>query len=313
MNSVAAAGFDTVRIPITWMGHIGPAPDYLIEAAWLKRVAEIVGYAHTAGLRVIINIHHDGHTESGGKNTGWLAINKAVASKYYKQQITAELKALWTQIALHFINYGDYLIFESMNEIHDGGWGWGNNQSAQYPILNEWNQAFVDVVRKTGGNNVKRFLLIPGYCTVPKLTIENMVLPQDPENTGSNKFIVSVHYYDPSDYAINGNGSWSANTGTAAVQNIFNQLKNKFINAHIPVIIGEYGAVYQSGGESARLEYMSTVTRIAHEKGLVPIYWDNGNNDTTGDGEKFGLFNRANGAQVAHAVAVIETMMEAVE
>ncbi len=59
-QAVKAAGFSSVRIPITWMGHIGSAPDYKIEEKYMNRVAEVVGYAKEVGLKAIINIHHDG-------------------------------------------------------------------------------------------------------------------------------------------------------------------------------------------------------------------------------------------------------------
>lgn len=38
-DSLSAAGFTSVRIPVTWMGHFGPAPDYRIEPDYLERVA----------------------------------------------------------------------------------------------------------------------------------------------------------------------------------------------------------------------------------------------------------------------------------
>ena len=47
-NGVAKAGYKSVRIPVTWMGHIGPAPTYTIEKAWMDRVAELVEMAHKA-------------------------------------------------------------------------------------------------------------------------------------------------------------------------------------------------------------------------------------------------------------------------
>ncbi|MET0413589.1 MAG: cellulase family glycosylhydrolase, partial [Polyangiaceae bacterium] len=35
LRSVAKAGFGLVRIPVTWSLHTGPAPDFVIEPAWL--------------------------------------------------------------------------------------------------------------------------------------------------------------------------------------------------------------------------------------------------------------------------------------
>ena len=71
-DKLAAAGITTVRIPVTWMGHIGDAPGYEIEKAWMDRVAEVVGYAENAGLNAIVNIHHD-----GADSEYWLSIKDA--------------------------------------------------------------------------------------------------------------------------------------------------------------------------------------------------------------------------------------------
>ena len=75
-DKLAAAGITTVRIPVTWMGHIGAAPGYEIEKAWLDRVAEVVGYAENAGLNAIVNIHHD-----GADSSYWLNIKEAAKSE----------------------------------------------------------------------------------------------------------------------------------------------------------------------------------------------------------------------------------------
>ena len=58
-DQIKSAGFTCVRIPVTWLGKIGPAPTYTIDSAWMERVKEVVEYAHSAGLQAIINTHHD--------------------------------------------------------------------------------------------------------------------------------------------------------------------------------------------------------------------------------------------------------------
>jgi endoglucanase len=311
-NGLKQAGYNVVRIPITWMGHIGEAPDYHIEPDFLKRVAEVVGYAHQADLKVIINIHHDGHTENDG-SSGWLSINKARASEEGKQQVTAQFERVWVQIAKYFKNYGDYLIFEDMNEIHDGKWGWGTEaeQRPQYEIVNQWNQVFVNAVRGTGGNNLSRYLVVPGYCTVPKHTVADYFkLPEDEVNQ-VNKLIVSFHYYDPYEFGITGaRNEWGTAADKNKVNNDFQPFANKFIARGIPVIIGESGAVRHPGYEQIRLDYLAYVYGKAHEMGLTPIYWDNG--AFSGSGENFGLINRHTGQPNSdEARTVIETMVNA--
>jgi endoglucanase len=67
-------------------------------------------------------------------------------------------------------------------------------------------------------------------------------------------------------------------------------LKATYVDKGIPVILGEYGAVNQTGYETYRRYYMEYVTKAAHDRLIVPIFWDNGSH---GSGkESFGLINR---------------------
>jgi aryl-phospho-beta-D-glucosidase BglC (GH1 family) len=315
LNGVKKAGFDVVRIPITWTTKIGAAPDYTINGAYLERVAEVAGYAKNAGLVAIINMHHDG--SSNGTSDSWLSIRKALADENDYAEITAKYKSVWQQIAARFKDHGDYLIFEAFNELHDGGWFWEtrNVPKEQYDVINEWNQVFTDTVRGAGGNNAKRFLVIPGYCTGPEaLLSNNFDLPVD---TATGKQIVSFHYYRPDGFALNGNSAtWGSTSEKTAISTLFGRIKEVFIDYEIPVIIGETGPVKNKAdtdaARQARIDYASYMFGNAAANGLVPIYWDNGNFGTSG--EVFGLINRTTGQpQNAECAAVIEAMIEAVK
>jgi endoglucanase len=321
MDGIKKAGFDLVRIPVTWMGYIGSAPDYHIDEQYLARVAEVAQMAHKAKLKAIINLHHDGSTEGNGKDNGWLSINKARASKEGYDEVTQKFVRVWKQIAVYFKNYGDWLIFESMNEIHDGKWGWGSDtaQSAQYEIVNDWNRFFTEIVRNTGANNASRYVVLPGYCTVAKHTLASYFwLPPD---SAPDRQIVTFHYYDPYEFGIaSTRWEWGSDTDKNKVANDFAPFKSKYIDNKIPVIIGEAGAVKQSYADKEkedkarrnRLDYLSWVFRKAKENGLVPIYWDNG--ATSGNGEKFGLFTRSTGQPNSdESKACIEAMIKAVK
>ena len=106
-DNLKAKGFSTVRIPVTWMGHIGDAPDYMIESSWLDRVAEIAGYAKLAGLNAIVNIHHDDSPESG-----WLRVRDAARDEAFKTEMLARYKAVWEQIAenWHFNTLSEFIM-----------------------------------------------------------------------------------------------------------------------------------------------------------------------------------------------------------
>jgi endoglucanase len=296
-NGVKKAGFDIVRIPVTWIGNFGPAPDYHIRERYLARVAEVACYARNAGLKVIINIHHDGATERRGgqiKDQGWLSINKANRNKAGMEEVTAQFTRMWTQIAKYFKNYGDWLLFEPFNEIHDGYWGSGGMLAFQHLIIDQWNQAFVDTVRGTGGNNQSRFLIVPAYCTTPQHTAAYYFnLPKDNTNE-KNKLVVTFHYYDPSQFAIEAaTHTWGSPEQRRKTIDDMKPVADRFIPQQIPVVMGEYGAVRQPGYEDVRLDYLSYVFTTARDLGIIPIYWDNGNYE--GRGERFGLLNRRTG------------------
>ncbi len=58
-----------------------------------------------------------------------------------------------------------------MNEEFDGQYG--NPTQPCYSNINAYNQIFVDTVRKTGGTNASRWLLVPGWNTNIEYTAGN--------------------------------------------------------------------------------------------------------------------------------------------
>lgn len=304
-TSLKANGINTVRIPVTWLGQFGGAPDYKINEEWLDRIYEVVGYAEKAGQKAIINIHHDGAADNVDKGPNyWLNIVKATNDPAENETIKAILTALWTQISEKFKDKGDFLIFECMNEIHDGGWGWGNNRTdggKQYATMNEWLQTVVDAVRATGGNNATRWIGIPGYDTNADITIESLVLPNDP----ANKLLVAVHNYDPYEYTLtNKYTQWGhtavsskkcTNGKEADIKSVLNKLKTNYVDKGIPVYLGEMGCVRRDNAldEVFRRYYLEYFCRAAREYGIAPIIWDNGAKGT--GNENSGMFDRSTG------------------
>ena len=343
MNGVKAAGFGIIRIPVTWTRYIGPAPDYVIQPARLARVAEAANMANKAGLKAIINVHHDGSSRINNStgvlsDGGWISIRRASESETDRTAITDQIEHVWGQIAEYFKDLDDWLIFESFNEIHDGGWGWSDAfkieaaAKAQFNVLNGWNQRFVDLVRESGGKNANRFLVIPSYVTNPECTYPGGRIPDHPvQNIGDNfklptdsvsdRLIVTFHYYRPESVGINGTKqNWGTEVDRKIIDRDFSPFKPHYIDKGIPVIIGECGAVRQlypdnpakqGQANDSRIQYMYEVFATAKKYGLIPIYWDNGS--FTGSGEKFGLFNRTTGEPYnAELGIIIQTMIGAV-
>lgn len=309
LKKVRSAGFRLVRIPVTWTKRMGPGPNYAIEKSWMERVREVARDARTAGLYAIINVHHDG--ADGFEGVEWLTLND-VEGKTTDQNnalVTARFVALWEQIAASFSDFGEELLFESMNEIHDG---YGPPDPRHMEFINELNQTFVRLVRASGGNNEERHLVVPGYNTNIEHTVTGFRAPED---STKNRLILSVHFYDPYLFALQAKvHTWGADSPGRDdfgqedhVDSQFDKIKTTFIDKGLPVLLGEYGATYQAGYEDYRRYYMEYVTRAAATRGIVPVYWDNGGKGS--GAENFGLFDRNNGA-VLHP-KMLDAMMRA--
>ena len=189
-DNLKKAGASTVRIGVTW-GNYQSGDNWTIEAAYMDEVRQNVEMAEKAGLNAILNLHHDEY---------WLTIKEAAGNNIVNDAVKTRIQKTWQQIAEAFKDKGDFLFFETFNEIQDGQWGWGANRTdggKQYNTLNEWNQTAVDAIRATGGNNATRWIGVPGYASGPTFVLENAFkLPNDP----ANHIMVSVHFYDPSSF-----------------------------------------------------------------------------------------------------------------
>ena len=248
--AMKAAGFDTLRIPVAWMTNATAMPfemrDYTVSERYLARVREIVDYARDAGMYVILNDHWDG---------GWWGMfgsedpdTAAFALEAYR--------GMWRQIAEYFRDYSDYLIFEGANEELGGGFDANSpcycqdsvdsylSDDERYALTNRINQAFVDTVRETGGNNALRFLLVAGYNTNIGQTLDDRY--HMPVDTVENRLMVSVHYYDPWSYCGASDAAGATPWGKAAdYEGMYEPLRGMraFVDRGYGLVIGEYGAL----------------------------------------------------------------------
>jgi len=303
-QKLAAAGVSTVRIPVTWGPWEGAAPTYTIESEYLELVAQNVFWARDAGMNVILNTHHDEY---------WLDIYNASINAISNAAIEERIKATWKQIAEYFRNEGEYLIFESFNEIQDGGWGYGKNTTdggRQYATLNRWNQLVVNTIRATGGGNSTRWIAVPGYAANPILTINHLVIPSD----AAGRIIVAAHCYDPFDFTLAEKlaPTWGTIAEKNAITNVMNQLKGKYIDRNVPCYLGEFGCSrHETDEENAyRAYYLEYFCRAAHFAGLSVCLWDN--NRPGGGSEHHAYISHNDGSWMENSEDLVKKMIKAI-
>lgn len=257
------AGFNAVRIPITW-GYDGRTmiePPYTIDSSFMARVDSVVTWALDNGLFVIINAHH----EMWLKDT--LAIT-APADTAYADSAIARFDSIWSQISTHFKNKSDSLIFEILNE----------PDPAPEAAVNQLNARVLKIIRRT---NPTRLVSYSGYMWS---NVAQMITAQIPDS--SDKYLIAYyHSYDPWPFGLNG--------GTTSNANILSTIRSEMSQATawskrtgIPVILGEYGFI-NTCAYNPRMYAYATVVDQAEQQGVAPFAWD--------DGGSFTIFNRKTG------------------
>lgn len=262
-TSLKKNGVNAVRIPVTWRDHMDSNGN--IDREWMDRVQQVVDYAYSQGMYVIINVHHDG---GGDPKFGAWIIEE---SQNDYNTFMKKYKNVWKQIAERFKNYSDYLIFESMNEV---GFDtlYNKNKADAYNLINKINQDFVDIIRATGGNNAKRHLLIAGYYTDIERTCDSLYKMPDDK---AERCILSVHYYTPWDFCTcDIKHTWGTNSEVRQMETLIGKMKKNFVDKGIPVIIGEYAA---SGSDlSSCIFFIEKLNKLCSDYGIATFIWDNG-------------------------------------
>jgi endoglucanase len=247
---IKIAGFDAVRIPIRWSAHTASAAPYTIDPAFFERVDWAVDQALSRDLVTVINVHH---------------YEEIMQNPVEHEE---RLLALWEQIADHYKEYPDDLLFEVLNE--------------PTSALNAraWNQLLVkamDTIRQT--NPYRNIVVGPAnWNSIDALG--GLELPAEDRH-----IIVTVHYYGPFDFThqgaewVSGSDAWLGTTwqGTSAEERAVTRDLDRAASwakaNNRPIYLGEFGA-YSRADMDSRALWTAFVARQAEERGMSWAYWE---------------------------------------
>jgi endoglucanase len=249
-DQIKKAGFNSVRIPIRWATHTGPAPDFTIDPTYFSRVDWAIDQALSRGLVTVINVHHD--------------------DDLYKEpeKHQARLEATWRRIASRYKGRPDQLIFELLNEpnasLTDEKW------QALFPKL-------LAIVRES--NPTRMVIIGPGHWN----NVDSLKTLQLPDN--DRHLIATFHYYSPFHFThqaaewVNGSMAWKGETWTGTSEQV-EALKKDFDKAakwsqanNRPIYMGEFGA-YSAADMNSRAIWTETAARHAEKLGFSWAYWE---------------------------------------
>lgn len=220
-TAIAFEGFDHVRLPVTFASHLDE--DGNINADYLEAVDKAVIAALSNELTVVIDLHHYGELKDN------VSANEAT---FY---------SIWEQLAEHYKNYPNRVIFELLNEPN-------TTDSATSMTSDDLNRIQLAVVGKIRAIDNDRKMALAVFNNNSAYSLQSLSLPADKSN-----LIISIHNYDAYkfthqdldsncpvgvDYAASG----SANSIDTMVNTVREYSKDK----GIPIWISEFG-VYLGG------------------------------------------------------------------
>jgi len=247
---IKEAGFSHVRIPIRWNAHALTNLPYTLDKSFFDRIDHVVNTALENGLFVIINIHHYEELMQ------------------YPEKHKDRFLALWKQIAEHYKDYTNILIFELLNE-------------PCMNLTNElWNNYLTEAIKVIRESNPERYIIVgPGNWN-SIYSLNELRLPK-----GEKNLIVTFHYYNPFNFTHQG-AEWVNLQLPVGVKWLGTEEEKRAIdndldmavmwaknNGNIPLYMGEFGA-YSKADMDSRVRWTCYVARSAEKRGIAWAYWE---------------------------------------
>jgi len=238
-------GFSTVRINLYGFRQMDEKLE--LERRWYATLDGLVGEALKQNLNIVLDEHdYERCTD-----------DTALCRR--------QLLAFWTQMAEHFRNAPQQVMFEILNE-------------PNRKMDAEWNSLLADalaIIRKT--NPTRNVIIGPAFWNnvshLPELKL--------PEN--DRHIIVTVHYYEPHTFTHQGASwapeytklsgiHWGSPEDYAKIDADFDKAQAWAQQNDRPILLGEFGA-YDKAPQEDRIEYTAAVARAAEKRGWAWTYW----------------------------------------
>ncbi len=257
IDSAAAVGFASVRLPVRWSNHAAPSAPYTVDPAFLARVDTIVSKLLAKGLTVVLNMHHYRQLDGDVPDAGDVQVDTA--------KLDVRFLSIWRQLAERFQGKSDRLIFELYNEPH------GRLTAAKW---NDLAARALGVVRKT---NPTRVVMIGPVSWNNAGALTTLRLPNDAN------LIVTIHNYEPFNFTHQG-ATWVSPTFPVGI-NCCNAAQEAALTAPLataatwaaanryPMFLGEFGA-YEKADMASRARFTRLMRDQAEARGITWAYWE---------------------------------------
>ncbi|MDR0643676.1 MAG: glycoside hydrolase family 5 protein [Treponema sp.] len=290
--AIKRLGIDIIRLPIDLFAMI--MPNYMLDPLFLQFLDKAVDYAEENEMYLIL----DNHSSDGSNGET-------------PETIDEILIPMWTQMAEHFKDRSNYILYEVMNEPYGiSSERWGEIQGQVIAAIRTKDRKHTIIVGGTSWNSIDELAKLPIY---------------DDKN-----LIYTFHFYDPflfthqgaswanpslvnlkgvpfpsnmgplPDIPIDLKGSWVENSlkndyAHASDQETLTASLNKAaqfsVERNVPVFCGEFGVYMRNSTHDDRVRWYKLVTGLLDERHIARTSWDYMGG--------FGLFKTESGGDIA--------------
>jgi len=272
-QNIKSLGADAIRLPIKLLEMTSGAPDYKLDPLFLGFLDEVVGWAEAMQLYLIL----DNHTFDSAKPTD--------------PGIEQALLKIWPQMAAHYKERSEFILYEVLNEPHGIDLAkWGRIQGNVIQAIRAVDQKHIIVVGAANWNTYNDLASLPVYP--------------------DKNLIYTFHFYDPFLFTHQG-ASWTDQAAVAGIPfppdaarmpAVPKQLRNtwvekKFSNypkdgspaevqrliniavdfgrtRQVPIWCGEFGAYLLKSDPADRVAWYKMVREYLESQNIAWTSWD---------------------------------------
>lgn len=272
-ENIKSLGCDVIRLPINLHAMTNGEPDYTIDPLFFSMLDQVVEWADELEIYLIL----DNHTFDPDIDTS--------------PDVEDILVKVWQQMAAHYKNHSEYLLYEVLNEPHGiSDELWGQIQQSAIDAIRTEDSKHTIVVGGAGWNSFNNLSKLPNYK--------------------DNNLLYTFHFYDPFLFTHQGAG-WTDleplrsipfpyNAGEMPVfpqelkdswaEDLFNdyerqgnaeymkQLIDRAANfrdsRNVPVFCGEFGVFIPYSNNDDRVLWYEITRKYFDEKQIPWTIWD---------------------------------------
>jgi endoglucanase len=273
--NIKSLGCDVIRLPINLHSMISGSPDYILDRLFVSFLDSVVNWAEQINIYLILDNHSFDPNDNTSPTVGTI------------------LTKVWTQMAQHYKDRSDYIIYEILNEPHGiAASTWGTIQGQ-----------VINAIRLV---DTKHTIMVGGVNFNTYTELQNIPVYSD------QNLIYTFHFYDPFMFTHQGatwvspsmqplsgvpfpfnatempacpaslKGTWiESGLNNYPTQGNVSYVKSlidiavSFKNSrNVKVFCGEYGVYIQNSDPADRVYWYGVVRQYLEEKGIPWTTWD---------------------------------------